>query len=226
MIRILQMDHSGVLIVVAHHTEAKAIYDTVNSGSEVYEILTTGVGGMNMAWSLQKRLTSGPKPNFIIGTGIAGSYLDTIRKGDVVLAASDCFADMGIDDNGQFITLFSKNLADPDVFPFSGGKIVCRNKWHTELSKYLRIVEAATVNMASGSEQVIARIKMVWNPAIETMEGAYFSYVCAMSGIPYISLRAVSNMIEPRNERNWDIALALRNLTELFPQVLKIIEEK
>jgi futalosine hydrolase len=220
------MNHSGVLIVVAHHSEAKAINEAVNTDDEVYEILTTGVGGMNMAWSLQKRLTSGPKPDFIIGTGIAGSYLGSIKKGDIVLVDSDCFADMGIDDNGQFKTLFSKNLADPDVYPFSGGKIVCRNKWHTELSKHFKAVEAATVNMASGSEQVINRIKMAWNPAIETMEGAYFSYLCAMSGIPYISLRAVSNMIEPRNERNWDVALALRNLKKLFPQVLKIIEEK
>jgi len=220
------MNHSGILIVVAHPSEAIAVNEAVNTAEDQYEILTTGVGGISMAWSLQKRLTSGVKPQFIIGTGIAGSYLETLKKGDVVLAASDCFADLGIDDNGEFISLFSKNLADPDGYPFSGGKIVCRNKLFTKLDSHFQAVAAATVNMASGSDQVISRIRSAWNPAIETMEGAYFSYVCAMSAIPYVSLRAVSNMIEMRDEKKWDIALALNSLKDIFPQVLRIIEEK
>jgi futalosine hydrolase len=220
------VNHSDILIVVAHPSEAKAINDAVNVDGIVYEVLTTGVGGMSMAWALQKRLTIGPQPQLVINTGIAGSYLETIKKGDIVVISSDCFADLGIDDNGQFIPFFSKNLADPDIFPFSGGRIVCQNQWFNELAKHLPAVDAATVNMTSGSEQVITRIRSVWNPAIETMEGAHFSFVCAKSGIPYVAVRAVSNMVEPRQEKNWDIALALKRLTEIFPEVLKIIEEK
>jgi hypothetical protein len=40
-----------------------------------------------------------------------------------------------------------------------------------------------------------------------------------MSGIPWISVRAVSNMVEPRNLKNWNITLALRNLEEIVIQL-------
>jgi len=144
----------------------------------------------------------------------------------VVLAASDCFADMGIDDNGSFKTLFSVGHADPDRFPFRNGRIYCNNEWLEKLKGTFQLVDAATVNMASGSDQIITRIKSEWNPAIETMEGAYFAYVCSMAGVPYLCLRAISNAVEPRNVKNWDIPAALSGLSKAIKVVLEMIKEK
>lgn len=219
------MNKNDILIVAAHSSEAKILDETLNAREQTFEILTTGVGGMSMSWALQKRLQNGPRPQILINAGIAGSFSDLIKKGDIVITASDCFADLGIDDKGKFISLYSSGLADGDSFPFKGGRIICSNKWYNELGKIIPAVDAVTVNMSSGSEEAITRIKSVWNPVVETMEGAWFAYICMMSGLPWISVRSISNMVEPRNVNNWDIDTALASLKQKMPGILKVIME-
>jgi futalosine hydrolase len=167
-----------------------------------------------------------PFPSLVIGAGIAGSYVMSLPPGTVVVAKTDCFADMGIDDNGHFIPLFSAGLAEPDTPPFSGGRIRCSGRWYDLAAGVMPAADAATVNMASGSPAVIERIRMTWSPEIETMEGAWLAYACTLSGIPWLSVRAVSNMVEPRNLKNWDIPLALRNLREKMTQLLELIAKE
>jgi len=162
-------------------------------------------------------------PSLVIGAGIAGSYAESIPPGTVVTTLSDCFADMGVDDNGHFIPLFGAGLADANTPPFSGGRIVCSGRWFDIAAGIMPAVRGATVNMASGSQAAIDRIRKAWDPEIETMEGAWLAYTCAMTGIPWVSVRAVSNMVEPRNLKNWNIPLALQNLQEKMIQLLELI---
>jgi len=212
-----------ILIAVAHPAEEQAVRHSVARTQGRCEIIVTGVGGAAMSWALQKRFSSGPLPALVIGAGIAGSYVPAITPGDVVITRSDCFADMGVDDNGDFRSLFGASLADPDSPPFRGGRIHCSGRWFDLLSERFRAVTGATVNMSSGSQAVIDRIRKAWDPEIETMEGAWLAYACAVTSIPWVSLRAVSNMVEPRNTKNWDIPLALRRLQEEMVQVTDII---
>ena len=91
------------------------------------------------------------------------------------------------------------------------------------LAKDYPVVTAATVNMTSGSQQVIDRIRKAWDPEIETMEGAWFAYACACHALKWLSVRAVSNMVEPRNLKNWNIPLALADLQKEMTGILRII---
>jgi len=219
------MDYNSrkILIAVAHPSEEEAVQRAVAASSCICEIIVTGVGGAAMSWALQKRFSAGPLPALVIGAGIAGSYVSSLSPGDVVLTRSDCFADMGVDDNGDFRSLFGANLADPDSPPFSGGRIHCRGRWFDLAAETLPAVTGATVNMSSGSQAVIDRIRRAWNPDIETMEGAWLAYACEISRIPWLSVRAVSNMVEPRNLKNWDIPLALRRLQEEMTLITGLI---
>ncbi len=246
----MNKEHREILIAVAHPSEEEAVRQAAAMTGCRCEIIVTGVGGAAMSWALQKRfaiaaVTGSTKaattpsgavygithevslpaslPSLVIGAGIAGSYVESLPPGSVVAAKSDCFADMGIDDNGHFIPLFGAGLAEPDTPPFSGGRIRCSGRWFDLASRIMPAAEAATVNMASGSPAVIERIRKTWNPEIETMEGAWLAYTCTLSGIPWLSVRAVSNMVEPRNLRNWDIPLALRNLQEKLTRLLESV---
>ncbi|MDF1560944.1 MAG: hypothetical protein P1P83_12180 [Bacteroidales bacterium] len=214
---------SDILIAVAHPSEEEAVREAVTG--HCCEILVTGVGGAAMSWALQKRFAAGPLPSLVIGAGIAGSYSAAVVPGEVVLARSDCFADMGVDDNGTFRSLFRANLADPDSYPFSGGRIYCSGRLFDLAARKYKTVTAATVNMSSGSAAVIERIRKAWDPEIETMEGAWLAYTCAMAHTEWLSVRAISNMVEPRNTLNWDIPLALGNLQEAMKEILKIMAE-
>lgn len=161
-------------------------------------------------------------PSLVIGAGIAGSYSPAFPPGTVVTTSSDCFADMGVDDNGVFRSVYGAGLADPDAPPFTVGRIVCSGSWFDIAAGILPPVTGATVNMTSGSQPVIDRIREAWNPDIETMEGAWIAYLCAMAGIPWIAVRAVSNMVEPRNRDKWDIPFALRSLEEKMTQLFEL----
>ena len=132
---------------------------------------------------------------------------------------------MGVDDNGTFLSLFRANLADPDSYPFSGGRIHCSGTMFDLAARKYRTVTAATVNMSSGSAPVIERILKAWDPEIETMEGAWLAYTCAMAHTGWLSVRAISNMVEPRNTGRWDISLALHNLKKAMGEILKMTSE-
>lgn len=212
-----------LIIAVAHPSEREAVEKAVNRSGSWAEVIVTGVGGASMSWTLQKRFSSGSLPILVINAGIAGSYVSDLIPGDICIPGSDCFADMGVDDNGSFTSVFNASFADPDAWPFSGGRIQCSGKWFELIGKMFPVVRAATVNMSSGSQPVIDRIMKSWDPQVETMEGAWFAYTCAMSHIEWLAVRAVSNMVEPRNIKKWDIPLALRNLEEAMTDILKII---
>ena len=45
------------------------------------------------------------------------------------------------------------------------------------------------------------------------MEGAAFMYTCAVNGVPYAQVRAVSNVVERRNRAAWQIGPAVAALS-------------
>lgn len=182
--------------------------------------LITGVGSVATAWTMMKWLSKNEQPDLIINGGIAGSYKDEIRIGDVVMPLSDCFADSGIEDGNKFLTMFESGLAGENDFPYSSGLIHCENRYTDKIKGAVRTVSAVTVNRATGSEITRDIILRKFNPDIETMEGATFFYICRRENIPFLALRAISNRVEKRNREKWDIPLALDKLSEKLNEVI------
>jgi futalosine hydrolase len=140
------------------------------------------------------------------------------------LPITDCFADSGIEDGENFITLFEAGLALPDEFPFRNGLITADSGYCSVIKNILKPVNAITVNTATGSQTTINKLIKKFNPDIETMEGATFFYLCAREKVPFLALRAVSNRVEPRNVNNWNIPLALENLSEKLKEVFLTLD--
>jgi futalosine hydrolase len=182
--------------------------------------LVTGVGSISTAWMLTKWFSSNELPDVAINGGIAGSFTDDLYIGQVVIPSSDCFADAGIEDGNNFLTLAEAGLADPEVFPFSSGKILCSNKYFDLASGNLKTVTAITVNTATGSDQSVKKLLQKFNPEIETLEGATFFYICAMEKVPFLALRAISNKVELRDLKKWNIPVAIQNLSEKMEDLL------
>jgi len=193
------------------------------SGTEIHS-LVTGVGSVSTAWSLKQWLAVNEKPDLVINAGIAGSFSDTIRIGDVVMPVTDCFADSGIEDGDRFLTLFESGLADPDEFPFRSGLLHGDANTSERLQNIIKPVNAITVNTATGSEKTIVHLLKKYNPQIETMEGATFFYICTREKLPFLALRSISNMVEPRNRSKWDIPFALEHLSEKLKKVIIRLE--
>jgi futalosine hydrolase len=186
-------------------------------------VLITGVGGISTAWSMQKWLCNNQRPDLVINAGIAGSYRTEIGPGTVVMPVTDCFADLGIEKNDSYYTLAEAGFMKPDDPPFKNGLISCDNEYLKSVASFVPTVNAVTVNTTSGSEKAIERIRKKFNPDIETMEGATFFYICARENMPFLALRAISNMVEPERRTEWEIPLALRNLKGKTFEILNIL---
>ena len=59
-----------------------------------------------------------------------------------------------------------------------------------------------------------------FHPNTESMEGAAFMFVCENEGIPYAQIRGVSNFVEKRNKENWNIPLAIENVSKKVFEIL------
>ena len=76
------------------HLEAEAIgkihgIKTIQGGYRLnnleIRILVAGVGSISTAWEMQKWISVNDKPDLAINSGIAGSYKEDIKIGDVVM---------------------------------------------------------------------------------------------------------------------------------------------
>jgi futalosine hydrolase len=158
----------------------------------------------------------------VINPGIAGSYNDGLKIGDVVCLATEQFGDIGIDDNGELRTLFEMGYVDQGNAPFTNGKLCCpvSNLKYKTLAK-LPKANGLTVNLVSGNEAEIEKRKSKFCADVESMEGAGVFYVCLLQDVPFIEIRAVSNKVEPRNIKNWNMPLAIMNLGKVTIDLLE-----
>jgi len=218
-----------ILFVTATSVEAEAIGKIkgiqvipggYKFGNFIISLLVSGIGSVSTAWGMQKWISVNDKPDLAINSGIAGSYREEIAIGDVVMPLTDCFADAGIEDGNNFFTLSEAGLLSASEFPFIDGLIKTDSLYARQLKEIVKPVRAITLNTATGSESTRDRLVKKFNPDIETMEGAAFFYICSRENIPFLALRAVSNMVEIRNKTNWDIKRAISNLGEKLNEVV------
>ena len=222
-----------ILIVAATQSEAEILnsipgIEPVEEGfifNDIFIVpLVTGVGSIATSWAMTKSITSGISPDLALNIGIAGTYREHIKIGDVVIPVSDCFADAGINTGKGFITLSEAGLEDSDAPPFRSGKIISENKYVSVITRLMKPASAVTVNMATATENGIRSIMERYNPDIETMEGAAFFYVCSRENLPFAAIRSVSNRVEEiRDKKKWNIPLALGNLTDKLNEVLLLL---
>ena len=63
----------------------------------------------------------------------------------------------------------------------------------------------------------------LFQPDIETMEGAVFMYICNAEKIKCAQIRSISNYVEERNKKSWNIVLAIEKLNETAIQIINTI---
>ena len=202
-------------IVIATATEIEAApFRQLNIPGAAVSLLITGIGGVAASWGAMDYFARNGKPDLLINTGIAGSFSEKWPVGSVVVAGSDSFADLGIDDNGKLMTLFDAGIDNPDSFPFKGGRIYADRALVEIAVGLMPVVRGVTVNRVTGSEEGAAWLRLQMEADIESMEGAAIYYVCRRESVPVIGIRGISNMAGKREREKWDIETALDAVKE------------
>jgi futalosine hydrolase len=81
-------------------------------------------------------------------------------------------------------------------------------------------VTGITVQQVNGDASSIQTVIELYAPDVETMEGASFLMACRTKQLDCFQLRSISNMVEPRNKKNWNIPLAIDRLNVRLLHIL------
>lgn len=177
--------------------------------------LVTGIGTSLTTFHLTKMLAE-QDFDFVLNLGIAGSFVNSLKPGEVVNITEEVFADLGIEDEGSVKTLFEAGLMDGNEFPFRNGKLVSKlDPFLNKTLSELRQVNGITVNMASGSEISAKQFFNKYHSEVESMEGAAVFYTCLMENVTFAEIRAISNVVGERNKSKWKMSEAISKLTDV-----------
>jgi futalosine hydrolase len=183
------------------------------------DVLTTGVGMVATAAWTSKALAEA-RYDFGLNLGVCGSFVRTLAPETVVHVISDCIAELGAEDDEAFLTIEELNIVGANNTPLDSSRIVNPSPPRISPLNALLAVRGVTVNTVHGNDASIAAFVQRFNPDVESMEGAAFMYACAIHGLVFAQVRAVSNIIEKRNRAAWSLAPAIRNLGETALRIL------
>ena len=193
----------NILIVVATKLELRGLKQFP---SENIDILITGIGTALTIFKLMQQLEN-KKYDLILNIGIAGSFSDKLKLGDIVIVEAEIFGDLGFEEENSFIPIDNSELGQLQRNSFM-------NSFNLPVISDLPRVRSITVNTSTGKNASVNMRKSLFNADIENMEGAGVFLVCSEKNIPFLEIRAISNRIESRNTKHWNIPLAVDKLSE------------
>ena len=176
------------------------------------EVLITGVGMVNTAFMLGRYAAS--DYDLIINVGVCGAFDRNLELGQIVNVTEDVLSEMGAEDGGDFLTYDKLNLLGKHIFSEN-----CKNAYL--MVELLKKAKGITVNTIHGDEVSIEKVKKLYNPDIESMEGAAFFAACSGIQGNHIQIRAISNYVEKRDKSKWQMPLAIKNLNDFLITFIK-----
>lgn len=193
-------------------------YQTTYGKNDIY-LLISGIGLVFTSYALSKVLCK-KKYDLIINIGIAGSFNRKLEIGETVQIISDEFADIGIRDKSEFISIFEAGFIDKNDYPFENG-ILKPDILEYHGLESIKKVKGISVNTVSGNAQEIEILQKKYGADTESMEGAAIFYVCMQENIPVLQIRSISNYVEERDKSKWSIPLAIKNLNSFIDNFIK-----
>lgn len=175
-------------------------------------VLITGIGMVNTAYAMG-RYGNGAY-DLIVNAGVCGAFDRSVSPGTLVHVTEDILSEMGAEDGDGFLTYDQMGL--PGEHRFSA-----RLSDTFAAIASLKPVKGITVNTVHGNERSIGWIKQLYNPDVESMEGAAFFAACP-DARNIVQIRSISNHVEKRDKSKWQMPLAIKNLNDFL---IDFIEE-
>jgi futalosine hydrolase len=193
-------------------------------------ICTGGIGKINAAiaaTAMIERL----QPQLVINTGCAGAYPGSgLAIGDLAMASEEILGDEGVITSAGWLDFQAMGLPllvqgdrryyNEIPLPPRPADLALQlaNRCGTQLTRG-RFV---TVSTCSGSDRRGVELGQRFRAIAENMEGAAVALTCLRYGIDCLEIRGISNLVEERDMKRWDIPRAVE-VAQRF--VLKYLEE-
>ncbi|MPZ26341.1 MAG: futalosine hydrolase [Micromonosporaceae bacterium] len=202
-----------LLIVTAVDAERDAILAGLPAGRPPVTVAAVGVGPAAAAASTARLLAlaeaAGHPYRAVLSAGIAGGFAGRASIGTVALAARSVQADLGAESPDGWLSLDQLGLgtvavtADPGVLAELRARLPAAP-----------VGDVLTVATGTGTAGRAAALATAYPAAVaEAMEGYGVGCAAAGAGVGFGELRAISNLVGPRDRSAWRIGEALAALT-------------
>jgi len=185
-----------------------------------------GIGKVNAA-HLATLLLEYLKPDILILFGIGGAYAEA-GVGDVVIAVSENYGEEGVMTPDGWkpmeFTGFPLLKNDLDYFnTFAMDRKLSQLAFKVSKDIGLKVHSGnfITVSQCSGTRKTGEIIRERFNGICENMEGAAVAHICAKYAVPMIEIRGISNIIEDRDLKKWNIPLAVSNCNKAVNELVR-----
>lgn len=213
----------SVLVVAATKLEIPQLL-RFSKKQPAVDILITGIGSVAASYALTKAVAA-KRYDYLIQTGIAGSFSMELVPGTAVVVGSDCFGDLGVFEQKQFRSVFDLGLVQLNGKPFTKGALHNPHK-HLLKNSGLRVVKGVTVNQITTDKKAKNYFSTQLKAVIESMEGAAFHYVALKERIPFLQLRTISNYVGERDKKKWKLKESVDVLNKTTEKLLLCLTDQ
>lgn len=183
-------------------------YDAVTAGDVI--LAAGGVGPVAAAVATSRLLAAVPV-DLVISAGIAGGFAGRAAIGDLVVARECTFADLGAATDEGFLDLGGLGLAGGA--PLASLESVTIVDALAAAGLKACIGTVLTLATMTGTDVRAAALADAHPGAVaEAMEGYGVAWAASEHGVPWVEVRAVSNLIGRRDRSTWDIPAAFAAL--------------
>ena len=185
-----------------------------------------GVGKANAAHSTTLLLEN-YEIDALVLFGIAGAYWGA-GVGDIAVARTENYGEEGVMTKEGWkpmdYTGFPLLRDKKDFFnSFPMDEKLTRTAIMASKDIGLNVAEGhfITVSQCSGTRACGETMQKRFNGLCENMEGAAVAHICAIYDIPVIEIRGISNIIEDRDLKKWNIPLAVSNCNKAVSELVR-----
>lgn len=190
--------------------------------------LVCGVGPVETAVRVTRYLAGHHEEiDSVLNFGIGGAYFtnitDPVGLLDICVAEEEVLGDFGIC-YGNEMTAFTGHVFPANRFTLDNGLLRTATSilTHHELDHHTGVF--ITVNGASGKRARGDGLSAPYGAICENMEGAAIARACLSYELPFLELRAISNMVEDRPGADWKTTEACVRAAHAAALIVKEIQ--
>lgn len=199
-----------ILVITSVDAERDAIIRGLK-GSDKFDVLAAGVGPAAAAASTAAALAAADY-GLVVNAGIGGGFNGKADVGSLVVASEIVAADLGAETPEGFSSLDELGFGSARV-PVDTGLVSKVTEALQSAGLQVNTGPILTVSTVTGTvASALELAARVPGAAAEAMEGFGVATAARQRGVPILEIRAVSNMVGPRDRAAWRIKEALHAL--------------
>jgi len=211
----------GILVMTAVPAEREAVLRGLHSDRR-FDVMVAGVGPVSAAVSTAKVLAA-TEYGLVVSAGIGGGFPGRAEVGSLVVANEIVAADLGVETPEGFSSLDELGFGSTRI-QVDAGLVNGVMEALLEAGLPVKTGPVLTVSTVTGTAESAAKLAArVPGATAEAMEGFGVALAAHDRGVPILELRAISNLVGPRDRTAWRLKEALEVLEAACSVLLEVL---